>query len=201
MATNPGAWSLAVPAPILMSMGWAAGAGLAARISRAAASTRRIRIVIVDLPAGSRLGPVPIASFIWAVARWACAVKTAFGPGRTSRPMVVLDRRAARTATRCSGHHGAGCLVTGRDTARVASRLHTDTAGKQASTAWAPGTATAPARAASRAIGVGATAGRLAIGCQADVLVVCGDPTRDLGALWNVLDVWQAGHRVERGVA
>jgi len=50
-------------------------------------------------------------------------------------------------------------------------------------------------------IGVGATAGRLAAGRVADVLVVRGDPTHDLGALWNVLDVWQAGQRVARGIA
>jgi hypothetical protein len=28
---------------------------------------------------------------------------------------------------------------------------------------------------------------------------VRGDPTRELKALWNVVDVWQAGRRVERG--
>jgi imidazolonepropionase-like amidohydrolase len=49
-------------------------------------------------------------------------------------------------------------------------------------------------------IGLGAAAGRLLPGGQADVLVVRGDPTRDLAALWRVLDVYQAGARVERGV-
>jgi imidazolonepropionase-like amidohydrolase len=53
----------------------------------------------------------------------------------------------------------------------------------------------------AESIGVGAVAGRLAPGRSADVLVVRGDPTRDLGALWRVLDVYQAGHRVQRGVA
>jgi imidazolonepropionase-like amidohydrolase len=48
-------------------------------------------------------------------------------------------------------------------------------------------------------IGVGAVAGRLAPGRQADVLVVRGDPTREITALWNVVDVWQAGRRVARG--
>jgi imidazolonepropionase-like amidohydrolase len=52
----------------------------------------------------------------------------------------------------------------------------------------------------AEAIGVGAVAGRLAAGRAGDVLVVRGDPTKDLGALWDVLDVWQAGRRVERGV-
>jgi hypothetical protein len=34
----------------------------------------------------------------------------------------------------------------------------------------------------------------------ADVLVVRGDPTREIAALWDVLDVYQAGRRVARGV-
>jgi imidazolonepropionase-like amidohydrolase len=54
---------------------------------------------------------------------------------------------------------------------------------------------------AAESIGVGAAAGRLAPGRQADLLVVRGDPTREITALWHVLDVWQAGQRVERGVA
>ena len=54
---------------------------------------------------------------------------------------------------------------------------------------------------AAESIGVGAVAGRLAPGRQADVLVVRGDPMREISALWGVLDVWQAGRRVQRGVA
>jgi imidazolonepropionase-like amidohydrolase len=53
---------------------------------------------------------------------------------------------------------------------------------------------------AAESIGVGAVAGRLGPGRQADVLVVRGDPTREITALWQVLDVWQAGQRVQRGV-
>jgi imidazolonepropionase-like amidohydrolase len=53
---------------------------------------------------------------------------------------------------------------------------------------------------AADSIGVGAVAGRLAPGRQADLLVVRGDPTRDLGVLWDVLDVYQAGRRVLRGL-
>jgi hypothetical protein len=30
--------------------------------------------------------------------------------------------------------------------------------------------------------------------------VVRGDPTRQITALWDVLDVYQAGQRVQRGV-
>jgi len=49
-------------------------------------------------------------------------------------------------------------------------------------------------------IGMGDVAGRLEPGRPADVLVVEGDPVRDLEALWNVRDVYQRGQRVERGV-
>jgi imidazolonepropionase-like amidohydrolase len=52
--------------------------------------------------------------------------------------------------------------------------------------------------AAAEAIGVGDVAGRLTAGREADVLVVQGDPTRDLAALRQVLDVYQAGRRVVR---
>jgi len=51
---------------------------------------------------------------------------------------------------------------------------------------------------AADSIGVGAVAGRLLPGRSADVLVVRGDPTRDITALWNILDVYQSGHRVAR---
>lgn len=53
---------------------------------------------------------------------------------------------------------------------------------------------------AADSIGAGGLAGRLAPGRQADVLVVRGDPTRQITALWDVLDVYQAGQRVQRGV-
>jgi imidazolonepropionase-like amidohydrolase len=53
---------------------------------------------------------------------------------------------------------------------------------------------------AAHSIGVGDVAGRLLPGRVADALVVRGDPTRDISDLWNVLDVYQAGARIERGV-
>jgi imidazolonepropionase-like amidohydrolase len=53
---------------------------------------------------------------------------------------------------------------------------------------------------AADSIGVGGAAGRLGAGRPADVMVAAGDPTRDVRALWNVLDVFKAGVRVERGV-
>jgi imidazolonepropionase-like amidohydrolase len=54
---------------------------------------------------------------------------------------------------------------------------------------------------AADSIGVGGVSGRLLPGRQADVLVVRGDPTREITALWDVLDVYQAGRRVAREVA
>src|SRR5882672_7346861 len=53
---------------------------------------------------------------------------------------------------------------------------------------------------AAESIGVGPAAGRLAKGRLADALVVRGDPATEITALWDVLDVYQAGRRVERGV-
>jgi imidazolonepropionase-like amidohydrolase len=53
---------------------------------------------------------------------------------------------------------------------------------------------------AAESIGVGPAAGRLAAGRLGDVFIVRGDPTREITALWDVLDVYQAGRRVDRGV-
>ena len=54
---------------------------------------------------------------------------------------------------------------------------------------------------AADSIGVGGMSGRLMPGRQADMLVVRGDPTREITALWDVLDVYQAGRRIARDVA
>jgi imidazolonepropionase-like amidohydrolase len=53
---------------------------------------------------------------------------------------------------------------------------------------------------AADSIGMGDVSGRLAPGRAADILVVRGDPARDPKALQDVLDVYQDGARVERGV-
>lgn len=41
--------------------------------------------------------------------------------------------------------------------------------------------------------------GTIEVGKQGDLLVVDGDPSVDVGALWNVVDVFQAGEVVDRG--
>jgi imidazolonepropionase-like amidohydrolase len=51
---------------------------------------------------------------------------------------------------------------------------------------------------AADSIAAGAVAGRLLPGRQADVLVVRGDPTREITALWDVAAVYQAGRRLDR---
>jgi imidazolonepropionase-like amidohydrolase len=53
---------------------------------------------------------------------------------------------------------------------------------------------------AAESIAVGDTAGTLGAGRPGDLLVVGGDPTADLNALWDVRDVYKAGRRVERPV-
>lgn len=53
---------------------------------------------------------------------------------------------------------------------------------------------------AADSIGMGDVSGRLVAGRSADLLVVAGDPSKDLKALWKVVDVYQDGERVERGV-
>ena len=40
--------------------------------------------------------------------------------------------------------------------------------------------------------------GTLETGKQGDLLVVDGDPSQNIKALWNVVDVFQNGHRVSR---
>jgi imidazolonepropionase-like amidohydrolase len=50
--------------------------------------------------------------------------------------------------------------------------------------------------AAADVLGVGGTTGRLRAGLRADVLVVEGDPSRDLGALRRPLAVFKSGQRV-----
>jgi len=54
---------------------------------------------------------------------------------------------------------------------------------------------------AADSIGTGEIAGRLAQGRPADILVAAGDPLKDVAALWNVLDVYQAGRRIARAIA
>jgi imidazolonepropionase-like amidohydrolase len=53
---------------------------------------------------------------------------------------------------------------------------------------------------AAESIGMGGVSGRLLPGRQADVLVVRGDPTHEITALWDVLDVYQAGRPIARDV-
>lgn len=51
---------------------------------------------------------------------------------------------------------------------------------------------------AAKSIAVGDVAGTLAPGRPGDLLIVGGDPTVDLNALWNIRDVFKSGQRVAR---
>lgn len=52
---------------------------------------------------------------------------------------------------------------------------------------------------AARSCWIDDTVGSLEAGKQADVLVVDGDATQDIGALWNVADVFKGGDLIDRG--
>ena len=52
---------------------------------------------------------------------------------------------------------------------------------------------------AAVSLGVDGTVGTLDAGKEADLIVVDGNPAEDIGALWNIREVFLAGRRVERG--
>ena len=54
---------------------------------------------------------------------------------------------------------------------------------------------------AAAALGIDDTVGTLEAGKEADIVVLDGNPSENIGDLWNVVDVFQAGRRVERGSA
>ena len=54
-------------------------------------------------------------------------------------------------------------------------------------------------RDAAKALGVDDTVGTLGPGKEADIIVVDGDPSKQISDLWNVSEVFLAGQRIERG--
>lgn len=51
----------------------------------------------------------------------------------------------------------------------------------------------------ARSLDMGDKVGTIEPGKEADLLILDGDPTQDIGNLWNVADVFLGGRRVERG--
>ena len=54
---------------------------------------------------------------------------------------------------------------------------------------------------AATALGIDDVAGTLEEGKEADIIALDGDPTEDVGALFDVSEVFLAGRRVDRGSA
>ena len=52
---------------------------------------------------------------------------------------------------------------------------------------------------AARSLDMHDKVGTLEPGKEADLLILDGDPTEDINNLWNVVDVFLAGERVDRG--
>jgi len=52
---------------------------------------------------------------------------------------------------------------------------------------------------AAKSLGIDGVVGTLEAGKEADFIVVDGDPSRDINDLWNVLEVFKAGKRIDRG--
>ena len=51
---------------------------------------------------------------------------------------------------------------------------------------------------AAESIAAGEQAGTLSPGRPGDILIVGGDPTSNLNALWDIKDVYKSGVRIER---
>ncbi len=52
---------------------------------------------------------------------------------------------------------------------------------------------------AAKSLGIDDVVGTLEVGKEADFIVVDGDPSRDINDLWNILEVFKAGKRIDRG--
>ncbi|HSC25729.1 MAG TPA: CIA30 family protein [Vicinamibacterales bacterium] len=175
-----------------------AGAGFAAAVARAGAFVTPTLSVIESTTgraSGASLGGDPrIAPLITAPER------TALGASFPRRPGSTLNLEHALDTTRRLHELGvpilAGTDAPNPGTAHGAS-IHRELellvrAGLSAEAALAAATSV-PARV------FGLTdRGRIASGLRADLLLVTGDPTRDITATRDIVAVWKAGVRAER---
>lgn len=141
----------------------------------------------------------------WQVARRIAATGTVVGATLGQRPGAVVP---PVIAARIAGYHDTvtgllalgARLVCGTDGGVGPAKPHdvlpravVDLAGRGVAFADALATATA---ASAAALGLGKRKGRIAVGYDADLLVVRGDPEEDPGALLEVERVYRAGVRV-----
>ena len=52
---------------------------------------------------------------------------------------------------------------------------------------------------AANSIGIGEKVGIIEAGKEADIIIVDGDPSKDIKALWNVENVFKSGRELDRG--
>lgn len=120
------------------------------------------------------------------------------GLGAGSGPKVRVDLDAAYAAVRAV-HEAGAAVLAGTDAVAVlhGAGLHRELellvlAGMEPAAALAAATTVT-----ARVFGL-ADRGRIAPGLRADLLLVNGDPTRDIRATRDIAGVWKRGARVER---
>jgi imidazolonepropionase-like amidohydrolase len=120
-------------------------------------------------------------------------------PGHRSPPVIEANWPALEAAMRGLWSRG-GVIVVGTDAGIGAAKPHDVLPHAAPDLAAigldAPEILTTLTATAARVCGVGHTKGRLAVGYDADILAVRGDPLTDLRALLDVRAVWRGGREV-----
>ena len=103
-----------------------------------------------------------------------------------TRRMIEMGLRVITGSDSSWGDYKLGNTVY--ETELLVQAGYSNMAGIMSVTSWA-----------SAALGMDGIVGTLEPGKEADILIVNGDPSADINALWSVADVFFAGERVERG--